>query len=92
MNWFHRGIISNYLKSCKLASNRYREDLEKKKKSDQKIEISRKRKILNNELVAVKILDEEILMKKIKGDADEFIEQAAQDGVVVEDLLWDCWL
>ena len=75
------------MKSCKLASNRYREDLEKKKESDQKIEISRKRKILNNELVAVKILDEEILMKKIKSDADEFIEQAAQDGVVVEDLL-----
>ena len=75
------------MKSCKLASNRYREDLEKKKESDQKIEISRKRKILNNELVAVKILDEEILMKKVKGDADEFIEQAAQDGVVVEDLL-----
>ena len=75
------------MKSCKLASNRYREDLEKKKESHQKIEISRKRKILNNELVAVKILDEEILMKKINGYADEFIEQAAQDGVVVEDLL-----
>ena len=73
--------------SCKLASKRYREDLEKKKESDQKIDTSRKRKILNDELLTVKKkLDEEVLMKKLNDDADKFIEQAFQDGVGVEEV------
>ena len=65
-----------------MTSKRYIEDLEKKEESDQKIETSRKRKILNDELLTVKKkkLDEEFLMKKLKDDADKFIEQAARDG------------
>ena len=67
-----------------MASKRYREDLEKKKENDQKIEISRKRKILNDELLTVnkKKLDEKVLLKKMKDAADRFIEQSAQDGGV----------
>ena len=76
INWF------------KLVSKRFRENLEKKKESDQKTETSRKTKILNDELLTVKKkkLDEEVLMKKLDSDPDEFIEQAAQHGVGVEEV------
>ena len=80
-------ITKELILLCKLASKRCREDLEKKKEIDQKIETSRKRNIFNDELLILKKkLDEEVLMKKLKDDADKFIEQAAQDGVGMEEV------
>lgn len=79
-------ITKELILSCKLASKRYREDSEKKKESDQKIETSRKRNIFNDELLILKKKLDEVLMKKLKDDADKFIEQTAQDGVDMEKM------
>ena len=79
-------ITKEIILSCKLASKRYREDSEKKKESDQKIETSRKRNIFNDELLILKKKLDEVLMKKLKDDADKFIEQTAQDGVDMEKM------
>ena len=54
-------ITKELILSCKLASKRYREDSEKKKESDQKIETSRKRNIFNDELLILKKKLDEVL-------------------------------
>ena len=79
-------ITKEPILSCKLASKRSREDSEKRKESDQKIETSRKRNIFNDELLILKKKLDEVLMKKLKDDADKFIEQTAQDGVDMEKM------
>ena len=79
-------ITKELIQPCKLASKRSKGDLEKKKERDQKIETSRKRKILNDELTVKKKLDEQVLMKKLNDDTDKFIEQAAQDGADVKEV------
>ena len=81
-------ITKELLLSCKLASKRYRDDLEKKKENDDQTETSKKRKLLNDELLTVKKrkLDEEVLVKKLSHDSDKFVEEAAKDGITVEEM------
>ena len=81
-------VNKELLLSCKLAAKRYKDDLEKKKENVQETESSRKRKLLNDQLLTVKKkkLDEEVIIKKLKADSDKFVQEAAKDGVSVEEL------
>lgn len=81
-------ISKELIVSCKLASSRYKDELERKKKDAGKVEKERKRKLVTDEILTVKKtkLDEENLVKELNAEGDSLFQQAAQNGVSTEQL------
>lgn len=81
-------ITKELMVSCKLASRRYRDELERKKESTANVERERKRKIVSDEMITAKKtkLDEENLVNELVAEGDSLFKQAAQDGVSPEQM------
>ena len=81
-------ISKELIVSCKLASRRYKDELERKKQDTGKVERERKRKLVNDEILTVKKtkLDEENLVRELEAEGDSLFKQAAQNGVTVEQM------
>ena len=81
-------ITKELMVSCKLASRRYKDELDKNKESSANLERDRKRKIISDEIITVKKtkLDTEKLVKELVAEVDSLFKQAAGDGVSLEQM------
>ena len=81
-------ITKELMVSCKLASRRYKDELEKKKLSSSSVERERKRKIISDEIITVKKtkMDTEKLVKELSAESDSLFKEAAGDGVSAENM------
>ena len=81
-------ITKSLYKHCKLAHSRYKEDQSNKNKDKQVTELTRKRKILQDDLLTVKKKksEEENLITTLTAESDSYVEQAAAEAVGPADM------
>ena len=80
-------ITKSLYKHCKLAHSRYKEDQSNKNKDKQVTELTRKRKILQDDLLTVKKKkSEKNLITTLTAESDSYVEQAAAEAVGPADM------